>query len=84
MGDVHPRGDPPELTRCPDGSWAIEQVDVDGEGGVAITIFHGPFGQWRARQYLRFVNPADWSAAEVPPPTTSLDDRSETEKGTGE
>ena len=63
MGDIHPRGDPPELARYPDGSWAIEQVDVDGEGGVAITIFHGPFGEWRARQYLRFVNPADWSAA---------------------
>lgn len=35
-------------------SWAVEAVNSDGDGGIDTTVFAGPSGEQRAREYVRW------------------------------
>lgn len=35
-------------------SWSVEAINVDGDGGVDVTIFSGPSSEDRAREYARW------------------------------
>lgn len=35
-------------------SWTIEAVNSDNDGGIDVTVFSGPTGEARAREYARW------------------------------
>jgi hypothetical protein len=39
--------------------WPVEDVDCDGDGGIAMATFSGPFAEERARWYAK----AAWGVA---------------------
>ncbi len=45
----------PEINVAPDaetpGAWRVEEIDADGDGGVAVAVFFGVDAERRARDH---------------------------------
>lgn len=47
---LHPRGAPPQVIELPNVGWSVQQ---QADEGFVMTLFTGPWSEWRARQYAR-------------------------------
>lgn len=57
---IHPIGAQPYVGQHGD-TWTVWQ---DTEGGPCMTLFSGPYAEWRARQYARMAFGGTWGEAE--------------------